>query len=88
MAIRWDKFTVKAQEAVQRSSELASGNGNPELQPVHVLAALVENAGRVMSKDQLEQRLYGWQEEVDSNTVEVHVHHLRRPRRLRRRLQP
>jgi DNA-binding response OmpR family regulator len=43
-----------------------------------VLAALVENAGRVMSKDQLEQRLYGWQEEVDSNTVEVHVHHLRR----------
>ena len=31
MAIRWDKFTVKAQEAVQRANELASEHGNPEL---------------------------------------------------------
>ncbi|HET7207619.1 MAG TPA: ATP-dependent chaperone ClpB [Terriglobales bacterium] len=43
MPIRWDKFTVKAQEAVQRASELASEHGNPELQPVHLLAALVED---------------------------------------------
>ncbi|HVI10114.1 MAG TPA: ATP-dependent chaperone ClpB [Candidatus Binatia bacterium] len=43
MAIRWDKFTVKAQEAVQRGNELASEHGNPELQPVHVLAALLED---------------------------------------------
>jgi ATP-dependent Clp protease ATP-binding subunit ClpB len=43
MAIRWDKFTVKAQEAVRRASELASEHGNPELLPVHVLAALVED---------------------------------------------
>jgi ATP-dependent Clp protease ATP-binding subunit ClpB len=43
MAIRWDKFTVKAQEAVQRASELASEHGNPELLPVHLLAALVED---------------------------------------------
>src|SRR6204780_1728982 len=43
MAIRWDKFTVKAQEAVQRANELASENGNPELAPVHLLAALVED---------------------------------------------
>jgi len=43
MAIRWDKFTVKAQEAVQRANELASEHGNPELAPVHVLAALVED---------------------------------------------
>src|SRR5271154_2958677 len=43
MAIRWDKFTVKAQEAVQRANELASGHGNPELAPVHLLAALVED---------------------------------------------
>ena len=34
MAIRWDKFTVKAQEAVQRANELASEHGNPELQPL------------------------------------------------------
>ena len=43
MAIRWDKFTVKAQEAVQRANELASEHGNPELAPIHLLAALVED---------------------------------------------
>src|ERR1700682_163706 len=43
MAIRWDKFTVKAQEAVQRANVLASEHGNPELAPAHLLAALVED---------------------------------------------
>jgi ATP-dependent Clp protease ATP-binding subunit ClpB len=43
MAIRWDKFTVKAQEAVQRANELASEHGNAELLPVHLLAALLED---------------------------------------------
>jgi len=43
MAIRWDKFTVKAQEAVQRANQLASEHGNPELRPVHLLAALLED---------------------------------------------
>ncbi len=43
MAIRWDKLTVKAQEAMQRANDLASEHGNPELQPVHILAALIED---------------------------------------------
>jgi len=43
MAIRWEKFTVKAQEAMQRASELASEHGNPELLPVHLLSALAED---------------------------------------------
>jgi ATP-dependent Clp protease ATP-binding subunit ClpB len=43
MAIRWDKFTLKAQEAVQRANELASERGNPELLPLHLLAALLED---------------------------------------------
>jgi ATP-dependent Clp protease ATP-binding subunit ClpB len=43
MAIRWDKLTVKAQEAVQRANDIASEHGNPELQPVHMLAALLED---------------------------------------------
>jgi ATP-dependent Clp protease ATP-binding subunit ClpB len=43
MAIRWDKFTVKAQGAVQRGNELASEHGNPELLPVHLLAGLIED---------------------------------------------
>jgi ATP-dependent Clp protease ATP-binding subunit ClpB len=43
MPIRWDKFTVKAQEAVQRANNLASEHGNPELLPIHLLAALLED---------------------------------------------
>jgi ATP-dependent Clp protease ATP-binding subunit ClpB len=43
MAIRWDKLTVKAQEAVQRANDIAREHGNPELQPVHILAALLED---------------------------------------------
>jgi ATP-dependent Clp protease ATP-binding subunit ClpB len=40
MAIRWDKLTVKAQEAVQAANEQAAQHGNTELLPVHLLAAL------------------------------------------------
>lgn len=43
-----------------------------------VLHALMEHPGRVLSRAQLEERLYGWGEEVESNVVEVYVHALRR----------
>src|SRR5471032_2880349 len=43
MAIRWDKFTIKSQEAMQQATELASQNGNPELQTIHILAALLQD---------------------------------------------
>jgi two-component system OmpR family response regulator/two-component system response regulator QseB len=43
-----------------------------------ILHELLLNAGRVLSKAQLEQKLYGWGEEIESNAVEVFVHHLRR----------
>lgn len=43
-----------------------------------LLHALMLNAGRVLTREQLEQHLYGWGQEVESNAVEVHVHHLRR----------
>ncbi|MCP5286853.1 MAG: response regulator [Burkholderiaceae bacterium] len=43
-----------------------------------LLQALMLDAGRLLSREQLEQRLYGWGTEVESNAVEVHVHHLRR----------
>lgn len=43
-----------------------------------ILQALLENAGHVLSRERLEQSLYGWDEEVESNAVEVHIHHLRR----------
>jgi two-component system, OmpR family, response regulator QseB len=43
-----------------------------------LLHELVLNAGRALSREQLEERMYAWGEEVGSNAVEVHVHHLRR----------
>ena len=46
--------------------------------PDAVLLALMEHPGRVLSRAQLEERLYGWGEEVESNVVEVYVHALRR----------
>ena len=43
-----------------------------------LLQVLMLNAGRVLGREQIEQHLYSWGREVDSNAVEVHVHHLRR----------
>jgi two-component system, OmpR family, response regulator QseB len=43
-----------------------------------LLQALMHTPGAVLSREELEDRLYGWQEEVSSNTVEVHIHNLRK----------
>jgi|TARA_B110000211_G_scaffold108207_1_gene125448 two-component system OmpR family response regulator len=43
-----------------------------------LLKALMERAGHVLSKDQLEQMLYGWGEEISSNSIEVHIHNIRK----------
>lgn len=43
-----------------------------------LLNVLMLNAGRVLSRSQLEQQLYSWADETGSNTVEVYIHHLRK----------
>ncbi|WP_158972613.1 response regulator [Paraglaciecola sp. L3A3] len=43
-----------------------------------LLRILMEQAGRIQSREQLESKLYEWGEEVASNAVEVHIHHLRK----------
>jgi len=56
-------------------------NGAPVLLSARefaVLEALMARPGAVLSRSQLEDRLYGWGEEIESNAIEVHVHHLRR----------
>jgi DNA-binding response OmpR family regulator len=58
----------------------AAINGRPlklSRREFSVLQALAERPGRVLAKSDLEDRLYGWDEEVESNAVEVHIHHLR-----------
>ncbi|MFC1456530.1 MULTISPECIES: response regulator [Microvirga] len=55
-------------------------DGNPVVlsrREFSILEALIKHPGTVLSKDQLADRLYGWEEDVESNAVEVHVHHLR-----------
>lgn len=42
-----------------------------------VLSTLMERPGTIRSRSDIEDRLYGWQEEVESNAVEVHIHNLR-----------
>jgi len=43
-----------------------------------LLQMLLESAGRVLTRSQLEQSIYGWRDEPDSNALEVHIHHLRK----------
>jgi two-component system response regulator QseB len=45
---------------------------------VALLEVLLANPGRVLSKAQILEKLYGWDDQLDSNTLEVFVHHLRR----------
>jgi two-component system response regulator QseB len=61
------RMVLKAGESVTLSSR-----------EFDLLQALMLNAGRVLSREQLEQHLYSWGQEVESNAVEVHIHHIRR----------
>jgi DNA-binding response OmpR family regulator len=62
------------------SHSVTQGGKPVQLSPKEfaLLHALLERPGRVLSRAQLEDRLYGWGEEVESNAVDVHVHALRR----------
>jgi ATP-dependent Clp protease ATP-binding subunit ClpB len=73
MAIRWDKFTVKSQQAMQAAQSRAAEFGNPELAPVHLLLALVEDREGVIPavldkigvpNERLESDLHGIEEKL------------------------
>jgi DNA-binding response OmpR family regulator len=74
--------SVRVQDVVltpaSRSVTLAGAPVTLSMREFDLLHVLLLNAGRVLSREQIEQRLYAWGQEVDSNAVEVHVHHLRR----------
>ena len=58
-----------------RKADVAIALSNREFA---LLQAFMLSAGRVLSREQLEQQLYSWGQEVDSNAIEVHIHNLRR----------
>ncbi len=73
MAIRGDKFTVKSQQAIQQAQARAAELGNPEVQPVHLLLALVEDREGVIPAvlekigvpiEKLESDLHGIEEKL------------------------
>src|ERR1051325_2883212 len=50
MAVNFNKFTIKAQEAIQQATEIASNYGNQQIEPEHLFAALIEkNEGVTIS---------------------------------------
>ncbi len=63
------------------ASHLVTRNSEPVMvsrREFALLQKLLENAGRVISREQLNQTLYGWGENIDSNALEVHIHNLRK----------
>ena len=73
-ALCWGDYTLDS-----ASRELTRNGKAIELsrREFALLEAFFEQPGRIFSRAQLEERLYGWQDDIGSNTVEVHVHKLR-----------
>ncbi len=65
-------------DPLQRVATLDGAVLNLSPREYDLLHALMERPGAVLSRDQLENRLYGWKDDIGSNAVEVHLHHLRR----------
>jgi two-component system response regulator QseB len=73
--IQYGELTLNTstREATLRGKEIALS-----AREFALIEALLERPGAILSRAQLEDRLYGWGEEVESNTVEVYIHSLRR----------
>ncbi len=78
-ALRWGPVLL---EPAARQVSLHGAAVPLSTREFDLLQVLMLNAGRVLSREQLEQQLYSWGHEVESNAIEVHIHH------LRRKLQP
>jgi two-component system, OmpR family, response regulator QseB len=73
--VRWGDIEVDPQ------NHSVHVNGKPlelAVKEFSLLLLLMEARGKVLSKQHIEQRLYNWQSTIESNAVEVHIHHLRR----------
>jgi len=80
---RGDPAPILAQSGVllDPAARTVVWHGHPvdlQAREFNLLHELMLSAGRVLSREQIESRIYAWGEEVGSNAVEVHVHHLRR----------
>ena len=77
---RSDPILRAAGITIDPATQTAAIDGRPlclSRRELAVLSALMERPGSIRSRSEIEDRLYGWQEEVESNAVEVHIHNLR-----------
>lgn len=65
-------------DSAKREVRLAGELVNLSVREFDLLYALILAHGRVLTRDHLEQQLYAWGQEVESNTIEVHIHNLRK----------
>jgi two-component system response regulator QseB len=78
---RADPLLVHEQISLDPASHTVTLHGetiNVSRREFALLHKLLENSGRVLSREHLTQSLYGWGEDVDSNALEVHIHNLRK----------
>lgn len=73
-ALEWSTLRL---DPARQSVEQAGKPINLSRREYAILHMLMAHPGVIFSKAKLEDKLYGWQEEIESNAVEVHVHHLR-----------
>ncbi len=78
---RADTVIVHRGVSLNLATHQVSVNGQELILPArefHLLHALLERPGAVLSREQLREKLYAWGEEIESNTIEVFVHSLRK----------
>ncbi|GGX06121.1 response regulator [Undibacterium macrobrachii] len=65
-------------DTAARQVKLHGESINLTTREFNILQILFEHLGQIITKDQLEQALYSWGDEIESNTIQVHIHHLRK----------
>ncbi len=65
-------------DPIRKTVELAGAAVELSAREFAILEALMQRPGAVLSREQLEESVYGWGQEIGSNAIEVHLHHLRR----------
>lgn len=72
--LRWNALTL---DAISHKATWRGVDVDVSKREVVILHALMQRPGQVLTREQLSHKLYGWQSDMDSNVVEVHIHHLR-----------
>lgn len=73
--ITYGEITI---DTIKHDVKLSGDLINLSAKEFTIFCALMENPGAVLSRDKLEEKLYGWDDEISSNTIQVYIHNLRK----------